>query len=59
VRTYSRAELAALVGRDTRLHVVGLHHQLWCRECGEPPFAGWVVSAAQESEQHRHGFRAG
>jgi hypothetical protein len=46
VRTYGRAELAALVGRDARLHVVGLHRELWCRECGEPPFTGWIVSAA-------------
>jgi hypothetical protein len=28
VRTYSRAELAALVGRDARLHLVGLHRTL-------------------------------
>ncbi len=45
-RTYTRAELAALVGPDTRLHLVGLHRELWCRECGEPPFTGWAVSAA-------------
>lgn len=45
VRTYSRAELAALVGRDARLHLVGLHRVLWCAECGEPPFIGWVASA--------------
>ncbi len=45
VRTYSRAELAALVGRDARLHLVGLHRALWCDDCGEPPFTGWVVSA--------------
>lgn len=45
VRTFSRAELAALVGRDARLHLVGLHRPLWCRSCGEPPFHGWVVSA--------------
>jgi hypothetical protein len=25
---------------------VGLHGALWCRECGEPPFHGWVVAAA-------------
>ena len=47
VRTFGRAELAALVGRDARLHIVGLHRELWCRECGEPPFVGWVVSAAR------------
>ena len=48
VRTYGRAELAALVGRDARLHVVGLHRELWCRECGEPPFIGWVVAAVPD-----------
>ena len=45
VRTFSRAQLAALVGRDARLHLVGLHRVLWCGECGEPPFTGWVASA--------------
>ena len=45
VRTYSRAELAALVGLDARLHLVGLHRTLWCGDCGEPPFHGWVVAA--------------
>ena len=45
VRTYGRAELAALVGLDARLHLVGLNRVLWCRECGEPPFTGWVVAA--------------
>ena len=45
VRTYSRGELAALVGRDARLHLVGLRRALWCRECGEPPFTGWVTTA--------------
>ena len=45
VRTYSRAELAALVGRDARLHLVGVRRALWCAECGEPPFTGWVTSA--------------
>ena len=44
VRTYSRAELAGLVGRDARLHLVGLRRALWCAECAEPPFTGWVVS---------------
>ncbi len=44
VRTYRRADLIALVGRDARLHLIGLHRELWCRECGEPPFTGWVVS---------------
>jgi hypothetical protein len=45
VRTYGRAELAALVGRDARLHLIGLNRELWCRECGEPPFIGWVTAA--------------
>ena len=45
VRTYTRAELAALVGWDARLHLVGLHRALWCADCGEPPFHGWVVGA--------------
>ncbi|GGC74112.1 hypothetical protein GCM10011504_59120 [Siccirubricoccus deserti] len=44
-RTYGRAELAALVGWDARLHLVGLNRALWCRECGEPPFTGWLISA--------------
>ncbi len=44
VRAYTRAELAALVGLDARLHLVGLHHTLWCGHCGEPPFTGWVAS---------------
>jgi hypothetical protein len=44
-RTYTRGELAAAVGRDARLHLIGLHEVLWCRECGEPPFHGWVVAA--------------
>ena len=44
VRTYDRAELAALIGRDARLHLVGLRRALWCAECAEPPFTGWVVS---------------
>ena len=45
VRMCSRAELPALVGRDARLHLVGLHRALWCGDCGEPPFTGWVASA--------------
>ena len=45
VRTYSRAELAALVGRDARLRLVGLHRTLRCHDRGEPPFTGWVASA--------------
>ena len=45
VRTYTREQLAALVGRDARLHLVGLNREFWCGHCGEPPFTGWVVSA--------------
>ena len=44
-RTFPRDELAAAVGRDARLHLIGLHRALWCRVCGEPPFHGWVVAA--------------
>jgi hypothetical protein len=51
VRTYSRDELAALVGWDARLHLVGLHRPLWCGECGEPPFHGWVVSTVPSRPQ--------
>lgn len=47
-RTYSRAELAALVGCDARLHLVGLNRILWCAECGEPPFTGWVAVPVQD-----------
>ena len=36
VRTYTGAEPAALVGRNARLHLVGLHRTLWRGECGEP-----------------------
>ena len=44
-RTFTRAELAAAVGRDARLHLIGLHRALWCRVCGEAPFHGWVAAA--------------
>lgn len=44
-RTFGREALAALVGRDARLHLIGLHQELWCAECGEAPFHGWVVRA--------------
>jgi hypothetical protein len=43
VRTFGRAELVGLVGRDVRLHLIGLRQELWCRDCGEPPLQGWVV----------------
>jgi hypothetical protein len=46
VRIFGRAKLAALVGRDARLHLIGLRRELWCRDCGEPPFHGWVVTTA-------------
>jgi hypothetical protein len=45
VRRYGRGEFTTLVGRDARLHLIGLHRELWCRDCGEPPFIGWVVTA--------------
>jgi hypothetical protein len=45
-RTFTRAELVALVGGDARLHLIGLHREVWCRECGEPPLTGQVVPAA-------------
>ena len=45
VRILGRAELAALVGRDVRLHLIGLRRELWCPHCGEPPFHGWVAAA--------------
>ncbi|MGG5807662.1 hypothetical protein [Falsiroseomonas sp. CW058] len=44
-RTLTRRELLALVGRDERLHLIGLRRELWCRACGEPPLQGWVVAA--------------
>ena len=46
VRILGRAELAALVGRDARLHLIGLRRELWCQFCEEPPFLGWVVATA-------------
>src|SRR3712207_5221332 len=36
VRTFGRADLAALVGHDARLHLIGLRRELWCPHCGEP-----------------------
>ncbi len=44
-RTFTRAELVALVGADARLHLIGLHREVWCRACGEPPLTGQVVPA--------------
>jgi hypothetical protein len=43
VRTFQRRALIALVGRDTRLHLIGLRQEVWCSDCGEPPLQGWVV----------------
>jgi hypothetical protein len=42
-RVFTRAELVALVGADARLHLIGLHREVWCRECGEPPLTGEIV----------------
>ena len=44
-RTFTRAELLVLVGGDARLHLIGLHREVWCRECGEPPLTRQVVPA--------------
>lgn len=46
VRTFGREELAALVGRDARLHLIGLRRELWCSDCGEAPFHGWLARGA-------------
>jgi hypothetical protein len=43
IRTFDRDELAALVGRDVRLHLIGLCRELWCQDCGEAPFRGRAV----------------
>jgi hypothetical protein len=48
VRTYRRSELAAAVGRDARLHLSGLRRELWCQNCGEPPFTGWLISVTPD-----------
>jgi hypothetical protein len=44
-RTVTKRQLVALVGRDARLHLLGLRRELWCHACGEPPLQGWVVQA--------------
>ena len=56
VRTYRREELAALVGRDARLHLVGLNPELWRSECEEVPFHGMVVQvlSADAGQHARH-----
>ncbi|WP_372624736.1 hypothetical protein [Falsiroseomonas sp.] len=43
VRSFGRDELARLIGRDARLHLIGLCRELWCRDCGEAPFRGRTV----------------
>jgi hypothetical protein len=43
VRTFGRAALVALVGRDARLGTIGLRPELRCQGCGEPSFEGWAV----------------
>ncbi|WP_380070011.1 hypothetical protein [Dankookia sp. GCM10030260] len=48
VRTFQRQTLISSVGRDARLHLIGLHPELWCSDCGEPPFVGWVVQGESE-----------
>ncbi|WP_270933680.1 hypothetical protein [Falsiroseomonas oryzae] len=50
VRTFTRDHLAALVGRDARLHLLGLRRELWCRDCGEAPFVGRLVYPATISQ---------
>jgi hypothetical protein len=45
VRTHARSELITLVGRDARLCGIGLRRELWCSDCDEPCWEGWVVSA--------------
>jgi hypothetical protein len=49
VRTFSRARLACLVGRDARLHLIVLRRELWCRDCGEAPFRGRAVRRVSAS----------
>ena len=49
VRRYRREELAALVGRDARLYLIGLHPELWCSDCEEVPFRGRVVQVLPAS----------
>ena len=45
VRSFSRGELIALVGRSARLHLIGLNRELWCQDCGESPIIGRVTAA--------------
>ena len=52
VRTFSRRDLVALVGRDVRLHLIGLRRELWCGECREPPLTGWVIYQSAEERLH-------
>jgi uncharacterized protein with PIN domain len=46
MRTFTRTEPAKLVGRDARLYGIGLRRELWCSDCREPWWEGWVVSAS-------------
>lgn len=49
VRTFQRRALIPLVGRDARLHLIGLRRELWCADCGEVPFVGSVVQEAERA----------
>jgi hypothetical protein len=51
VRTFSRRDLVALVGRDVRLHLIGLRRELWCGDCHEAPFTGWVIHQPAADQQ--------
>jgi hypothetical protein len=48
LRTLSRRDLVALIGRDARLHLIGQRRELWCGDCGEPPLTGWVICQPAE-----------
>lgn len=48
VRTFTRRDLVALVGRDVRLHLIGLRRELWYGACSEPPLTGWVICQPAE-----------
>jgi hypothetical protein len=42
-RAHCRAEGVPAI-HNLRLHLLDLNRVLWCRECGEPPFHGWVTT---------------
>jgi len=44
VRRFTRADLIARVGPDAPLHLIGLRRELWCEDCAEAPFSGWLVT---------------